>query len=265
MFGFFPFFLFLILKVTLIIQTTNNQQQTTNNQQQTTNNQQPTTEERKMLKVVSFKICPFVQRITALLEAKNLAYEIDYINLKDKPQWFLDISPTAQVPLLITESGISLFESDAIAEYLDDTATPLEANVSPEQRAIDRAWSYQATKHYLVQCSAMQSANRDILAERSQKLGKAFAKAEKQLGEGPYFKGQGLSNVDIAWLPLLHRAAIIEQHTKYDFVANYPKVKAWQSALLDTGLAEKSVADDFEEAFTAFYLSERTFLGKGKI
>jgi glutathione S-transferase len=46
-----------------------------------------------MIKVVSFKICPFVQRVTALLEAKNIPYQVEYISLSDKPQWFLDISP----------------------------------------------------------------------------------------------------------------------------------------------------------------------------
>ncbi len=46
-----------------------------------------------MIKIVSFKICPFVQRVTGLLEAKKIPYELEYISLKDKPQWFLDISP----------------------------------------------------------------------------------------------------------------------------------------------------------------------------
>lgn len=58
-----------------------------------------------MIKVVSFKICPFVQRVTALLEAKHIPYEIEFISLSDKPQWFLDISPNAQVPVLITEGA----------------------------------------------------------------------------------------------------------------------------------------------------------------
>lgn len=217
-----------------------------------------------MIKVVSFKICPFVQRVTALLEAKSIPYEIEYISLKDKPQWFLDVSPNEQVPVLILDSGTALFESDAIVEYLDEITVPLEAEVTAEQRAIDRAWSYQAAKHYLVQCSAMRSADKDILAERTEKLGNAFAKVEQQLGNGPYFKGKTISNVDIAWLPLLHRAAIIEEHTCYDFIAKYPKVKAWQHALLQTGLAERSVSDDFEEVFTGFYLSENTFLGAGE-
>lgn len=223
---------------------------------------QPKQSEILMLKIISFTICPFVQRVTALLEAKKVPYEIEFISLKDKPQWFLDISPTGQVPVLVTEPGEALFESDAIAEYIDEVSEPLEANLSPEQRAKDRAWSYQASKHYLVQCPAMRSADKDILAERTAKLAKAFEKAEKVLGEGPYFKGEKLSNVDIAWLPLLHRAAIIEQKACYDFLEGFPKVKAWQKAILESGLTEKSVAPDFDQKFADFYLAQETQLGK---
>jgi len=216
-----------------------------------------------MLKIVSFKICPFVQRVTALLAAKKIDYEIEYISLKDKPQWFLELSPNGQVPLLITQSGIALFESDAIVEYIDEVSAPIESNVSPEQRAIDRAWSYMATKHYLTQCSAMRSADRDTLQQRSETLGKIFAKAESTLGEGPFFKGENISNVDVAWLPLLHRANIIFEHTDYNFLAEYPKVSAWQSAIMKTAFVKESVAEDFEAAFTNFYLSDSTYLGTG--
>jgi len=216
-----------------------------------------------MIKIVSFKICPFVQRVTALLEAKGVPYDIEFISLSDKPQWFLDISPTGQVPMLITEAGEALFESDAIVEYIEEVTPPLVADVTPVQRAKDRAWSYQASKHYLIQCSAMQSKDKSVLAEREAKLAKAFEKAERQLGEGPFFNGDTLGNVDIAWLPLLHRAQIVKEHSGYDFLADYPKTRAWQSALADTGLYAKSVAEDFEEKFSDFYLAERTFLGRG--
>ncbi|GGK57011.1 glutathione S-transferase family protein [Amphritea balenae] len=220
-----------------------------------------------MIKVISFKICPFVQRITAILEAKGLTYEIEYISLSDKPDWFMAISPTGQVPVLISESGIALFESDAIAEYLDDIAAPLESEVTPEQRALDRAWSYQAAKHYLVQCSTLRSADKETLLERSGKLGKAFAKAELQLSnveQGAFFKGKHVSNVDMAWLPLLHRADIIRCRTGFDLLEGFPKVQAWQQALMATGLAEKSVATDFEQKFSDFYLSDETYLGAGQ-
>ena len=224
-----------------------------------------------MMKIISFKICPFVQRVTALLEAKNLPYELEYIQLKNKPQWFLDLSPTGQVPLLVTESGEALFESDAIVEYIEEVTVPLEANVSPEQRAKDRAWSYQASKHYLAQCSTMRSGDEETLIEREEHLAKAFTKVEQELlksaasrghlAKGDFFKGEHLSNVDIAWLPLLHRAHIIKQHAGHDFFKTFPRVQKWQQAVMESGLAERSVANDFEQRFTDFYLSEKTYLG----
>lgn len=223
-----------------------------------------------MIKVISFRICPFVQHVTALLEAKDIKYDIEFISLKNKPQWFLDLSPTGQVPVLITESGTALFESDAIVEYLEEAYPPLDKTSDAEQRAIDRAWSYQATKHYLTQSSAQRSPDQQTLNERAEKLNKAFARAEQALAQristaqdesSIYFKGDALSQVDIAWLPLLHRAHLIERYSGYDFLARFPKMKIWQTTLIDSGLADQSVPDDFNEAFTDFYLSKSTFLG----
>lgn len=214
-----------------------------------------------MIKVVSFKICPFVQRITALLEAKRIPYEIENISLRNKPQWFLEISPHGQVPVLITESGQPLFESDAIAEYIEEAYSHLQPSITAEQRAVNRAWSSLASKNYLVQCSAQRSADLKTLNERSQKLEQGFSSVETVLGKTTYFNSNVISMVDIAWLPLLHRASLIEKNTGYDFLAGYPKLKLWQQNLLVTGLAEKSVSEDFEQLFTDFYLSEETYLG----
>ncbi|MGI9391709.1 MAG: glutathione S-transferase family protein [Boseongicola sp.] len=216
-----------------------------------------------MIKIVSFKICPFVQRVTAMLEAKNLQYEIEYISLSDKPDWFLKLSPTSQVPLLVTQGGTVLFESDAIVEYIDEITAPLQEGLTPEERATNRAWSYQASKHYLVQCSTMQSADKGTLDERMKKLNASFERAETKLGEGPFFSGGTFGNVDIAWLPMLHRAALVENHSGYDMLAAYPKIKAWQKAMLATGIPQKSVSDDFDQKFEVFYLANRTWLGRG--
>ena len=215
------------------------------------------------MKIVSFKICPFVQRVTALLEAKDIPYDIEFISLSNKPQWFLDISPNGQVPVLITDGGQALFESDAIVEYLEEAYPPLQLGLSPEQKATNRAWSYLASKNYLVQCSAQRSSDSQTLAERSAKIGTAFDRIEKQLGGAPFFGGDELGMVDIAWLTLLHRAEIIERRSGYDFIGDRPKLKAWQKTLMATGLAEKSVAPDFEDAFAEFYLSDQTYLGRG--
>ncbi|WP_136658087.1 glutathione S-transferase family protein [Nitratireductor sp. XY-223] len=215
------------------------------------------------MKIVSFKICPFVQRVTALLAAKNIEYELEYISLSDKPQWFLDISPNGQVPVLITDDGTALFESDAIVEYLEEAYPALQPDISLEEKATNRAWSYLAAKNYLVQCGAQRSPDADTLSQRSGKLAVAFDRVEKKLGDTPFFGGDAIGMVDIAWLVLLHRADIIERRSGYDFLAGRPKLKNWQKRILETDIAKRSVAADFEDAFSAFYLSDETFLGRG--
>ncbi len=215
------------------------------------------------MKIVSFKICPFVQRVTALLESKSIDYEIEYISLRDKPQWFLDISPTGQVPVLVTDDGQALFESDAIVEYIEEAFPALQPDISLEQKAMNRAWSYLASKNYLVQCSAQRSPDQTVLHERSDKLGKVFDRMEAQLSGTAYFNSDHIGMVDVAWLPLLHRASIIAQNSGYDFLGDRPKLKKWQQTLLADDLAAKSVAPDFEQAFGDFYLSDETFLGRG--
>ncbi|MCL1145629.1 glutathione S-transferase family protein [Shewanella sp. 10N.261.52.F9] len=211
-----------------------------------------------MIKLISFKNCPFVQRVMGALVMKNIPFEIEYIELSNKPQWFLDISPNGQVPVLVTEDKTVLFESDAIVEYLDDKYAPIE-QVSAEQKALDRAWSYQASKHYMPQCGAMGSKDQQTFETRLANLAKAFAKAENKLGESAFFKGDYISNVDIAWLPLLHRAAVIRNCSGFDMLAGFPKVQKWQAALIGTGLTDKTVPTDFVQTFSNFYL-KNTYL-----
>lgn len=215
-----------------------------------------------MIKVISFTICPFVQRVTALLEAKHIEYQIEFIELNNKPEWFLQLSPKGQVPVLITENRTALFESEAIVEYLEEAYPTLQPALSFEQKAINRAWSYLASNHYLTQCSTMRSSSKEVLAERQTKLNKAFNTIEQALTQTPFFMGEQLSPVDIAWLPLLHRADIIKRYSGYALLAEFPKLQQWQQQLLATGLAEQSVSADFEQKFVAFYLSEQTYLGQ---
>ena len=214
------------------------------------------------MKIISFKICPFVQRVTALLEAKGVDYDIEYIESGNKPQWFLDISPHGQVPVLITDGGEALFESDAIAEYVDETAGRVLSSGEAVKKAQDRAWSYLASKQYLVQCSAQRSADAETLKQRAVQLNEAFGKFEQQLPDSGFAGGKQPGMVDIAWLPLLHRAAIVEQKSGYDFVSEFPRLKRLQKDLMKTGIAEKSVSRDFNDKFATFYLTDDTYLGR---
>ena len=48
-------------------------------------------------KLVSFDVCPFVQRSIITLEEKQVPYDIEYIELGDPPDWFMAASPLGKV------------------------------------------------------------------------------------------------------------------------------------------------------------------------
>ena len=75
-----------------------------------------------------------------LLRAKEIEFDVTYINLLDKPDWFLEISPHGKVPVLKVDEEI-LFESNAIAEYLDEVVPPRLHPEDPLNRAKNRAWT----------------------------------------------------------------------------------------------------------------------------
>jgi len=174
----------------------------------------------------------------------------------------MEASPdNGEVPVLVTDEGEILFQSDAIMEYVDEVFGDPLLKGSSLAKARDRAWGYLASDNYLVQCSTQRSPDEAILKERLEELIPIFVQTEKHLNEQPYFHGQELSLVDVNWLPLLHRTSLIYKHCGYDFLEMYPKLKRWRENLMNTGLAESSVPKDFEEIFIGFYLNEGTYLG----
>jgi glutathione S-transferase len=73
---------------------------------------------------VSFKTCPWVQRSAIVLREKGTPFEFRHIEPDNRPDWFLAISPHKKVPVLRVDDTVSLFESNAINEYLDETIAP---------------------------------------------------------------------------------------------------------------------------------------------
>ena len=91
------------------------------------------------LTLVSFDLCPYVQRAAIVLAEKGVAFTRVDVDLADKPGWFKAISPLGKVPLLKTVDTV-LFESGPIVEYLDEVhGAPLHPR-DPLVRARHRGW-----------------------------------------------------------------------------------------------------------------------------
>jgi len=150
--------------------------------------------------LVSFKTCPWVQRAAIVLREKKIAFEFRHIEPDNRPDWFLAVSPHKKVPVLRVDESQSLFESNAIAEYLDETVAPRLHPEDPVARAINRAWTdYVPTFAGIVTATAYADTEADF-DEAAANIPVPFERLERALerqGSGPLFNGAPVSQTGI--------------------------------------------------------------------
>src|ERR1700686_3067526 len=91
------------------------------------------------LKLISHKLCPYVQRAVIALTEKGAAFERLGVDLANKPDWFLAISPLGRTPVLQV-GDTAIFESAVILEYLEETEPKPLHPANPLRRAEHRSW-----------------------------------------------------------------------------------------------------------------------------
>ena len=184
----------------------------------------------------SFKTCPWVQRAAIVLRAKQVAYEITYIDRDKRPDWFLKMSPHSKVPVLVLDGKDALFESNAIAEYLDETAAPRLHPEDPVVRARNRAWTDYLPTFAAAISDAAYSDTEEEFSRKAAKIAVPFGKLDDALAQrgnsGPYFNGPKFSLVDAAYAPFLQRYTFMDRLKPIGVISKFPKLAAWRDALL---------------------------------
>ena len=213
--------------------------------------------------LISSVTCPWVQRAVIVLRAKGVAFEVTHINLLDKPDWFLKISPHGKVPVLVVDER-PLFESNAIAEYLDETVEPRLHPEDSIKRARNRAWTDFVPTFAPGLSGIYYTKTEEALAEGLEAAPEKVARLEEAIAEergndGPCFNGEALSMVDAAYAPFLQRFAFVERKLQTGLLKDFPLVQAWSDALLADTVVTGSVAPSFEDEFVAS-LKRREFL-----
>ncbi len=185
------------------------------------------------------------------MRVKAVEFEVTYINLREKPDWFLEISPHGKVPVLRVD-GQPLFESNAIAEYLDEVVTPRLHPEDPIARARHRAWTdYVPT--FASGLSVYYGKTSEVVEQRLEdaraKLGKLTEAISQDALPGPFFGGKELCLVDAAYAPFLQRFLLVDQWLKTELMNEYPQVAEWSAALVADERVIGSVPDNFEKEF----------------
>ncbi len=188
-----------------------------------------------------------------MMRAKNVRFDVTYIDLRNKPDWFLKISPHGKVPVLLVDKQ-PLFESNAIAEYLDEVVEPRLHPADPIKRARNRAWTDFAPS-FASAANALNYAKTSEAVEASlAPLRKALQRLEDALaGErdsaGVFFNGAQLSLVDAAYAPFLQRLSIVEGILNTGVLDDFPNVRAWRDSLLADERVSGAVPAEFPQAF----------------
>jgi glutathione S-transferase len=192
------------------------------------------------LKLVSFELCPYVDRSRIVLAEKDVPHEVELIDLANKPAWFLAVSPMGRVPVLLAGDR-PIFESMIINELIEELhPRPPLLPADPFERAEARGWivfandvvfpaSFQAML-------ALAGGDAEALAKPLATLADALAKLEAQVarGGGPFFAGGAFTLVDAAFAPFFRRWRAVEGWGAAEarLLARHPAVSAWADALL---------------------------------
>jgi glutathione S-transferase len=215
--------------------------------------------------LVSFRTCPWVQRAAIVLREKGIAFEFRHIDPDNRPDWFLAISPHKKVPVLRIDETVSLFESNAIAEYLDETIAPRLHPADPVARAINRAWTdYLPSFAASVTAAAYADTEADYVKAAAQ-IPLPFERLEGALAtqkSGSFFNGAAYSLVDAAYAPFLQRYHFLDRVKTLGHLEKFPRLRAWSAALLQRPSTHSFPPAEFEAMYRAALKARGKYLSR---
>jgi glutathione S-transferase len=186
------------------------------------------------------RMCPYAQRVWIALEAGNCPYEMQQIDLYGaggKPDWFLDLNPEGQVPVLTCFGGAKiLIDSEYIltrmAEGVVEGGRSLCGDGSEETAdRIDRWRNDINTKVKVVGKQAVLRGGKhvDELVELLQSLDGNVA--------GPYLCGDSVTTADCSAFPFLWRI-----DDEFDLEKNGCKnIRAWLDKCSENEAFKKTI------------------------
>ena len=208
------------------------------------------------LKLISHKLCPYVQRAVIALTEKGVAFERIDIDLANKPGWFLKISPLGKVPVLTvaTDRGeVALFESNVICEFIEETQAG--AKLHPQdalQRAEHRAWMEFGSAILGDLWGLETTTDAAIFESKRQAVSAKFARVEAALGTGPFFAGEMFSLVDAVFAPIFRYFDVFDEFTDLAVFKDTSKLRKWRAELAKRPSVKAAVRADYPQLLRAF-------------
>ncbi len=211
--------------------------------------------------LMSHTLCPYVQRVRIALDEKQIPYQMIYIDLANKPDWFLELSPLGKTPILkVGESAI--FESAVILEYLEDAFDPPLHPADLLKRAEHRSWIELASVTLSQIWGFYAAPNATEFEKKTSDLMQTFSRIEEKRANIPYFDGEQFSLVDAAFAPVYRYFDVFDTIDDFGILSEKPKTALWRAALAARPTVQEAVSKDYPERLRQFLLNRQSHLSK---
>jgi glutathione S-transferase len=178
--------------------------------------------------------CPYARRTRIVLHEKGMDFEIYEVDLANKSEEFLAVSPTGKVPVIVVD-GDSIYESNVVNQYLDEvTDKPKLMPEDPKRRAHARIWMAFADTDFfpavfVASVGRARGFSEEQISEASKRLEAALEKLEERLEDRDYLADE-FSLADIAHAGNFVRLHELEERGEVS-LDEYPNVAAWMERL----------------------------------
>lgn len=168
---------------------------------------------------------------------KEIPFELTEVDLRNKPDWFLAVSPYGKVPVIV-DDGQTIYESAIINEYLDEKykSIPMMPE-EPVERAKARIWMDYCTNKYLTLSRKLlvDHGNEELQTENKKKMKESLIYIEKECFEknanGPFWLGNNISLVDLHYAPFFERFGAFKELFGVEWPEECIKISDWWSAV----------------------------------
>ena len=210
--------------------------------------------------LISHHLCPYVQRAAIVLSEKEIEHQRTYIDLADKPLWFREISPLGRVPLLQTDDAV-LFESQVIAEYLDEITDGSLHPSDPLQKARHRSWIEFGSETLSAIGGFYNAPDLEAFVVKRTALQSKFGRIEQEIN-GPYFEGEQFHMIDGVWGTIFRYLDIFDNIGDIELLANLPKSRAWRETVSVRPSVINAPPKGYEARLTNFLTNRKSHISR---
>ena len=207
------------------------------------------------LKLVGQVLCPFVQRAVIALKVCELDYEIQYVEFDSLPNWFIEISPLQQVPVLLA-GGVPVFESLVILDYIDDVGRGGLHVEDDLERARQKSLIAFSSEMLGGHWRWSTTDKRDVYEREFKRLTGQMEFVETHIKSSGFFNGGRVGMIDVAFAPLLQNLYAVELSHRLGLFDRCPRLLAWAKTIVELDAVRTSMVEGADALMEA-HLRER--------